>query len=224
MPVEPRPGITPLPEVTASPDVEARLERMENSPFWLTEEERAAVTARIAEPPPHRRRRPPPPRNPVTALAALVLLSLVAAFFGWVSAEPFWLAVGHGDHGYATTARCQGDGLAQRCTGRFTTADGSLIVSRVTLLGVSGDGRQPGAITPARMVGPESDQAYTAPAGTVMHLRWGLGFLLVLICGYGIAVATGARRMPSRPARRGATLASFLCPLLLLGGFLAAAY
>ena len=41
-------------------------------------------------------RTPPPPR-PLPGLAALVLLSLVAAFFAWVSAEPFWLAVGHGD-------------------------------------------------------------------------------------------------------------------------------
>ena len=206
----------------APPHVEARLERMENSPFWLSEEERAATEVATLDRRPGRRRRPPA-RNPLTALLSLVLLSLVAAFFGWVSAEPFWLAVGHGDTGYATTTRCQGDGLTQRCTGRFATADGGFAVARVTLLGIAGEARQPGAISPARMVSPASAQAYTAPAGPLMHLRWGLGFLLVLICGYGIAETTGARRLPGR-ARRTAVIASFLGPLLLLGGFLAAAY
>jgi hypothetical protein len=218
-----RPGVTPLPEVLGEPEIEARLERMENSPFWLSEEERAATEAAGSDRPPGRRRRPPA-HNPLTALFCLVVLSLVAAFFGWVSAEPFWLAVGHGDRGYATTTHCQGDGLTQRCTGRFATADGDFAVSRVTLLGITGDRRHPGAISPARMVSAGSGQAYTAPAGPLMHLRWGLGFLLVLICGYGIAEATGARRLPTRPTRRSATIASFLGPLLLLGGFLVSAY
>jgi hypothetical protein len=218
-----RPGVTPLPEVLGEPEVEARLERMENSPFWLSEEERAAAETVPADRRPGRRRRQPA-HNPLSALFCLVVLSLVAAFFGWVSAEPFWLAAGHGDQGYATTIRCQGDGLTQRCLGRFTTADGGFAVSPVTLLGIDGDRRQPGAVSPARMVSPGSGQAYTAPAGPLMHLRWGLGFLLVLICGYGIAEATGARRLPSRPARRSATIVSFLGPLLLLGGFLVSAY
>ncbi|GIE27827.1 hypothetical protein Ait01nite_008720 [Actinoplanes italicus] len=218
-----RPGVTPLPEVLGEPEVEARLERMENSPFWLTEEQRAAAEAAGHDRPPGRRRRPPA-HNPLTALFCLVVLSLVAAFFGWVSAEPFWLAVGHGDRGYATTTLCQGDGLTQRCTGRFATADGGSTVSQVTLLGIDGDRRHPGAVSPARMVSPDSGQVYTAPAGPLMHLRWGLGFLLVLICGYGIAEATGARRLPTRPTRRSATIASFLGPLLLLGGFLVSAY
>lgn len=217
------PALVPLPEVSASPEVTARLERMENSPFWLSEEERRAVDSRAFEPAP-RRRRPPPANRPATALCSLVLLSLLAAFFSWVSAEPFWLAVGHGDAGYATTARCHGDGLTQRCTGRFTTADGSIIVPRITLLGISGERRQPGAVSPARIVSPDSGQVYTATTEVLPHLRWGLGFLLVLACGYGIARSTGARRLPSRPARRGAVIASFLGPILLLGGFLAAAY
>ncbi|MEV0897948.1 hypothetical protein [Actinoplanes sp. NPDC049802] len=219
----PRPGVTPLPEVIGSPAVEARLERMENSPFWLSEEERAHSEVARADRRPGRRRRPPA-HNPLSALLALITLSLVAAFFGWVSAEPFWLAVGHGHHGYATTVHCRGDGLAQRCAGRFAALGGHYTASPVTLLGISGAGRQPGAVSPARMVSPDSGQAYAAPAGTLMHLRWGLGFLLVLICGYGIAEATGARRLPSRPTRRGATIASFLGPVLLLLGFLIAAY
>ncbi|HWS31119.1 MAG TPA: hypothetical protein VN408_00095 [Actinoplanes sp.] len=216
-----RPGVTPLPEVSGSPEVEARLERMENSTFWLTEDERRAAEQRTAGPPRHQRL---PARNPVTALTSLVLFSLLAAFFGWVSAEPFWLAVGHGNSGYATTTRCDGTGLTQQCTGRFVTADGTIVAAGVTLLGISGDGRQPGAIATARMVSPDSDQVYTAAGERLTHLRWGIGFLLVLLCGYGITVTTGVRRLPSRPARRGATIASFLGPLLLLGGFLAAAW
>ena len=213
----------PEPRPAATPATEARLERLETSPFWLSEEERAALGEQThgESRPAHRRM---PARTPVPALAALVLLGLVAAFFGWVSAEPFWLAVGHGERGYATTARCHGDGLTQRCTGRFVTVDGRRTVARVTLLGVAGEAREPGAVTPARMVSPGSERAYTGPAGPLMHLRWTLGFALVLICGYGIAGATGARRLESAPARRGAVLASLAGPVVLLALFLAAAY
>jgi hypothetical protein len=213
-----RPPGAPPPEVLAAPEVE---ERLANSPFWMSEEERAA-TEPIPTDRTDRRRRRPPADKPLASLLCLILLSMVAAFFGWVSAEPFWLAVGHGDRGYAITARCHGSGLTQRCVGRFAAE--SFSAGPVTLLGITGDGRRPGAISPARMVGPGSDQAYTAAPGALVHLRWTLGFLLVLICGYGITEATGARRLPSRPARRGATIAAFLGPILLLAGFLAAAY
>lgn len=218
----PRGPLPPLPEGGVSPATATRLERMENSPFWETDEARIAAEARRDRRPGRRRR--PPATNPVGALFSLIALSLVAAFFAWVSAEPFWLATGHGDAGYATTTRCRGDGLTQRCTGRFTAADGRFTAGRVTLLGISGDAREPGAVSGARMVSADSRQAYTAPPGLLMHLRWTLGFLLVLICGYGIAGATGARRLESPRARRYALLASVAGPLLLLAGFLAAAY
>ncbi|GAA2707657.1 hypothetical protein [Actinoplanes palleronii] len=217
----PRAPLPPLP-AGATPVTEARLERMENSPFWSTDEARIAAEARN-DPRPGRRRRPPA-ANPVAAMVSLVGLSLVAAFFAWVSAEPFWLATGHGDPGYAITTQCDGAGLTQHCTGRFATADGSFTAGRVTLLGISGGAREPGAVTGARMVRAGSDQAYTAPPGLLMHLRWALGFLLVLICGYGIAGATGARRLESPRSRRYALLASVGGPILLLAGFLAAAY
>ncbi|WP_433827354.1 hypothetical protein ACQP2E_35620 [Actinoplanes sp. CA-015351] len=214
----------PLPDVPVSPEVEARLERLENSPFWMNESERAAAEASR---PAHAR--PPAPRrtaahNPVGPLVALVMLSLLAAFFGWVSAEPFWLATGHGDDGWATTSQCRGDGLTQRCSGQFTTEDGAFTASRVTLLGISGESRTTGAITPARMVSPGSEQAYAGPAGTLMHLRWSLGFTLVLICGYGIAQTTGANRLESGMKRRRAVLLSFAAPVLLQLGFLVAAF
>ncbi|AEV88679.1 hypothetical protein ACWT_7668 [Actinoplanes sp. SE50] len=218
----PRGPLPPLPEGGVSPATATRLDRMENSPFWQTDEARIVAEARN-DPRPGKRRRPPA-THPVGALTALLGLSLLAAFFAWVSAEPFWLAVGHGDPGYATTTHCHGDGLTQHCTGRFASADGRIAVRRVTLLGISGGAREPGAVARARMVNRDSGQAYAGPPGMLLHLRWALGFLLVLICGYGIAGATGARRLESPRARRGALLASVLGPVLLLAGFLAAAY
>ncbi|MEU4687378.1 hypothetical protein [Actinoplanes sp. NPDC023714] len=216
----------PLPDVAVSPEVEARLERLENSPFWMSEHERAVAdtTRPHRHQQPGRRRVQPRRTSPAGPLAALVTLSLLAAFFAWVSAEPFWLAVGHGDDGRATTTQCRGEGLTQRCAGDFTTDDGRFTVSHVTLLGISGDGRATGAITPARMVSAGSGQAYAGPAGTLMNLRWILGFALVLICGYGIAQSTGAHRLETGMKRRRAVLLSFTAPILLQLGFLAAAF
>ncbi|GIE83615.1 hypothetical protein [Actinoplanes regularis] len=231
--IPPRPGdrdrpivvdhrLPPLPEGGVSPATADRLERMENSPFWKADEARITAEARRDR---HLARRPRQPiTNPVASMLALVGLSLVASFFAWVSAEPFWLATGHGDPGYATTTRCHGDGLTQRCTGRFAAADGRFTVGRVTLLGITGSGREPGTISGARMVNASSTQAYAAPSGLLPHLRWVLGFLLVLVCGYGIAGATGARQLESRRARRAALLGSVAGPVLLLLGFLIAAY
>jgi hypothetical protein len=214
-------------------------ERMEASPFWLSEEERAAAGA--ARPAPEmrqrlatapgpaavRRGRPPAkkprsPRRPLPGLLGLVAMALIAAFFSWVSAEPFWLAVGHGDAGLATVSRCSGSGVTQRCAGAFAAADGSFTVERVTLLGV--DTNSAGAVAPARMVSPDSRQAYVGDTGVLLHLRWVLGFILVVLCGYGIAGLTGARHLETAAARRNAVLISLAGPVLLLIGFLAGAY
>jgi len=46
----------------------------------------------------------------------------------------------------------------------------------------------------------------------------------VLFCGYAIAGVTGARRLETGRARRGAVLASLAGPVLLLAGFLIAAF
>lgn len=238
MPARPRQGgprpTEPLPPPTGSPATDARLERLENSPFW-----RGTSTDDTIEVPPGEE--PPPaltrPRHrgtgraarkrtgrPVSAQVSLVALGLVAAFFAWVSAEPFWLAVGHGDHGYATTTQCTGDGVTQRCAGRFADADGRYTITQVRLLGVEGQARQPGAVTPARMVSPDSLQAYVGGTGALLQLRWMLGFALVLLCGYAIAGVTKARRLDTAKARRAAVLLSLAGPLALLAGFLAAAY
>jgi len=221
--------------------VEARRERMENHPFWLSEDERATAVdewppARTAQgeddeadPVDEERGRPPKKkargtRGPVAGLVGLVTMALVAAFFSWVSAEPFWLAVGHGDRGVATVGRCSGAGVTQRCHGSFAAADGAYAVERLTLLGVDGASRTAGSLVPARMVSPDSRQAYIGRTGWMLHLRWALGFVLVLLCGYGIAGMTGARLLETGRARRSAVLISLAGPVILLCGFLAAAY
>ncbi len=219
----------PLPPPTGSPATDARLEKLENSPFW-----RDPVDDTLEVPPPapgahtavrtHRSRSRRAGRLPVSAQISLVTLGLLAAFFGWVSAEPFWLAVGHGDRGYATTAQCSSSGVTQRCTGQFASADGRYAVSRVVLLGVEPGGRAPGSTAEARMVSPDSRQAYLGSTPPLLHLRWILGFTLVLVCGYAVAGLTGARRLENSRARRGAVLLSLAGPVTLLAGFLIAAY
>jgi len=203
---------------------------LETSTFWLTDEQRAERAAARQEgeaqmkPQNAPKRRHRSPRRPATGLFGLVALALIAAFFGWVSAEPFWLAVGHGDNGVATVARCTGDGVTQRCAGHFQAAGGQYAVPQVTLLGVEPGRRGPGAISPARMVSHDSRQAYVGDAGLLVHLRWVLGFLLVLICGLAGAALTGTRQLPTAPARRTALLLSLAGPFLLLSGFLYLAY
>ncbi|WP_433298270.1 hypothetical protein ACQP2F_42995 [Actinoplanes sp. CA-030573] len=217
----------PLPRATGDPETDARLERLENSPFWHSDPE--TVTEPLpAERPAHagtrRAGRRPSHRTPVAAFLSLIALGLLAAFFAWVSAEPFWLAMGHGDRGYATVSSCTGSGVTQHCTGGFAAADGSFTISRVTLLGVGPGHRVPGTVSPARMVSPDSYRAYLGDTGPLLQARWLLGFTLVLFCGYAIAGVTGARRLETARARRGAVLASLAGPLLLLAGFLIAAY
>jgi hypothetical protein len=224
----------------SGPRIEAARVRMENSPFWLSEEERAAagaawqpqVRTELADTPgpaDGRRGLPPlqeprSPRPPAAGLLGLVALSLIAAFFSWVSAEPFWLAVGHGDHGVATVTQCTGSGVTQRCVGSFAATDRSFGVPRVPLLGVDPAHRAAGTAEAARMVSPQSRQAYVGATGALVHLRWVLGFILVLLCGFGITALTGTRQLESLRARRTGLLLSLAGPVLLLTGFLYATY
>ena len=217
----------PLPRPTGSPQIDARLERLENSPFWRTDPE-ALPEPLPADKPAHTIARHSARRStrraPIAPMASVIALGLLAAFFAWVSAEPFWLAMGHGDRGYATVTACTGSGVTQHCTGRFAAADGGFTISKVTLLGVGPGHRVPGTVSPARMVSPDSPRAYLGDTSPLLQLRWLLGFVLVLFCGYTIAGVTGARRLESGRARRGAVLASLAGPTLLLLGFLIAAY
>ncbi|MET8147045.1 hypothetical protein ACIBSW_04500 [Actinoplanes sp. NPDC049668] len=203
---------------------------LETSPFWRTGEQGPdPELPALGEPglPAYavrRARGPRGPRRPATGLLGLLALGLVAAFFAWVSAEPLWLAAGHGDRGSATVLRCTGSGVTQRCIGQFTAAGGAYRVDDLTLLGVEPERRATGSITPARMVSADSRQAYVGDTGMLVHLRWALGLVLLLVCGLGIAGLTGARRLDTAQARHGALLISIAGPLVLLAGFLAAAY
>jgi hypothetical protein len=199
---------------------------LETSPFWQGEERRTEAPPLETRKQgttagrPSRRK----PRRPAAGLVGLLVFGLVAAFFAWVSAEPLWLAVGHGDQGSATVARCTGSGVTQRCSGQFIAADGTYRVDGLALLGVEHAQRVTGAAAPARMVSSDSRQAYVGDTGVLVHLRWALGFVLVLLCGLGIAGLTGARRLETARARRGALLLSMAGPLALLAGFLVVTY
>jgi hypothetical protein len=155
-------------------------------------------------------------------LVALFVVAFAATFFAWVSAEPIWLAVGHGRTGTATVTGCSGSGITQRCQGVFT--DGAGTSPTVALLGVDAAERRTGATVPARMVDADARRAFVGASGPMLHLRWTIGVLLVLLCGLAIAGATGARRLESARARRRAVLLSIAGPLALLAGFLAASY
>jgi hypothetical protein len=181
----------------------------------------------LRNPSPPTQRRPArpvgPPRHPAYGLTGLILFSLLATFFAWVSAEPLWLAFGHGDRGTARVVGCTGQGLTVRCRADFHAADRSFTVSDVRLIGVEAGSRFRGSQLPARMTGPDGQAAYAGSTGE-LHLCWVLGQLMVLLCGYGIGVATGAPRLPGRPSRTGAMLVSVMAPLLITTGFLAATY
>ncbi|MER7415452.1 hypothetical protein ABT346_01465 [Micromonospora peucetia] len=183
------------------------------------------------EPKPERRRSPrsgadrrtPRPPDPLPGLAVLLSLSLVAAFFAWVSAGPFWLAVGHATRGEVVIVDCTGDGLTQRCRGTFTPAAGPWVAPAVRVSGVAAEKTAPGTALPARMTGPDSGTAY-ADTGAAGHLRWLLGLLMVLGCGAGIARWTGATRLADPRLRRRAVTGALAGPLVITLGFLVAAW
>lgn len=178
-----------------------------------------------ADPARRRASRPPkPPRHPAIGLAGSLVFALTASFFAWVSAQPMWLAFGHGDRGVATVNACTGSGLGRQCRGSFTADDGSYTVWDVRLADVPAGARSPGARIPARMVGPDSSIAYADSGTSLLHLRWSLGLTLVLLSGVGVGWASGALRLPHRWSRRAAALVSFAGPLLLAAAFLLVAH
>jgi hypothetical protein len=163
---------------------------------------------------------PREPRRPALGLPTLVILAMLAAFFGWVSAEPLWLALGHAERGTATVTRCAGSGIMERCVGDFTAP--GFTASGVALLNLAPDQREKDARVPALMASSHSTRAYAASTATLgLHLRWAIGLLLTLLCGVGIAWATGARRLRDPRARRWAVLLSLAGPVLLAAAFLA---
>ncbi|WP_201753274.1 hypothetical protein [Micromonospora rubida] len=167
--------------------------------------------------------RPARPPEPWQGLSALLALSLLAAFFAWVSAGPFWLAVGHRVAGTVVIGECTGGGLTQRCRGIFTADDGRFVTFGVRISGVPTERSATGSVLPAAMTGPASDAAY-ADTGVGRHLSWLLGLLLVLACGGAIARCTGATLFADRRARRWAVAAAVAGPLVITAGFLVDAW
>ncbi len=162
--------------------------------------------------------RPPrQPRSPWVALPGLLVLAVLAAFFGWVSAEPLWLTVGHGHTGTVTVQAAGVD-----CRGAFVADGGAFTVSSVDVAGLAPADCRPGAAHVARMVSADANYAYAVSShGLIM--RWAVGLILVLLCGLLIAWITGAFRFTGwrRPA---AALLSVGVPVGLLGIMLALAY
>src|SRR5205814_3455682 len=147
---------------------------------------RVAISAR-----PRRVRPPRNTRRPLPGLAALVLLGLLATFFGWFAAEPLWLSLGHSSTGTATVRPCP---VARTCAD-FTADRNAFIATGVTPLGTGPV--KPGMKVPARMVSATGSAAYVGRAAP----RWVPSLLAVLLCGLGIAWLTGGYRLPGRRRR-----------------------
>ena len=193
---------------------EARIEE------WPPAQLRATPPTRVGTPPPAPRKIRQP-RRPAAGLSALLLLGLLAAFLGWTSAEPFWLAVGHAEAGTATVQRCVGGGVLRRCA---VTFDGrSFTAENATLAAGSARTMVEGTKLSARMVNAHARMAY-AGSRDGLGFRLGIGLALILLCGVAIAWLGGARRLAGRSARLGATLLSLAAPLVLFAGLLAATY
>lgn len=172
-----------------------------------------------SKPEPVAQKPPKQPRRLGVALPFIIVFALLSAFFSWVSAEPLWLALGHGETGTATVTRCVGDGVTRRCQGDFTTDDFSVV--RITLLGLTEADTKTGRTVTAQMVSERSHRAY---AGGGFVLRWLPGLVLVVLCGLAIVMITGVRRLGDRRERWTAVAASVAAPLLVTVGFLAAAF
>jgi hypothetical protein len=218
----PRRQPRPAPTGTAGPDAAPFLWAPIEEVHWDGTPLRAEP-ARRPRPRLRRARTPARPPDPVRGLATLLALSLLAAFFAWVSAGPLWLAVGHSTAGTVLVSGCTGSGLTQRCRGIFL-ADGERFVAHgVRVSGVPAGHTATGSALPARMTGPTGGTAY-ADTGVGRHLRWLLGLLLVAGCAAGIARWTGATGLPDPRHRRWAVGVALAGPAVLTAGFLVAAW
>jgi hypothetical protein len=168
---------------------------------------------------PHRHRKRP--RRPALGLPLLLLFALAAAFFAWVSATPLLLTAGHGSRGVATVATCSVHGIDRSCA-EFVAADKSFSAA-VTLLGPASTHAKAGQKIDAQMVSRGSSLAYAGNKGDLL-LHWVPGVVLLVLCGFGVAWATGALRLTGRRTRSLALLGSFGGPFLLFAGMLAYAW
>jgi len=122
------------------------------------------------------------------AVPALLALLVTGTFVAGLSAEPFWLAFGHGHSGTATVV----EGPA-RCRATFVAADGSFSTSTVDLANTDTSGCVVGSTVPASMVSGGAARAFAADA-VGLRLRWLVGAGLLLLLGLLIAWSTGAVR------------------------------
>jgi hypothetical protein len=161
-------------------------------------------------------------RRPWLVLPAVIALALVATFFAWVSAEPFWLAVGHGDRGTATVIKARHRALDGRCLSNFASADGRFRAHAVPVTGVQRSTCATGTTINARMVSATGREAYAGDTSG-LTARWLLGLLLVLACALMIVRVSGAARFAGRE-RLAAVAMTFCGPLAIAVGILAAAF
>jgi hypothetical protein len=192
-------------------------------PLW---ERPATATATLPDRPAPRREPttavPRRPRRPLIGLPLLLVLGLLAAFFGWVGAEPFWIAVGHADRGTLTVTYCTGGGITKRCAGDFTATGTRHPVRDVALSGDAVADAHAGTRVVARMVDPSARTAYSGD-GLGLLLRWAVPLALIVLIGLLVAAATGAWRLRGRH-RFAAVVLSLLGPLALAAGIAAAAW
>lgn len=159
-----------------------------------------------------------PPRHPLVVLPMLILLTGVAAFFSWVSAEPLWLYAGHQVSGTVTVEECHAEGFAPRCEGRFVPDAGG---DTQPVLRISGDtgAERAGETVTGRVVSPRATSVYIGDELGLL-LRWSIGLAVVIAVGFAIAWVAGAWRFTGR-LRAGAVGLSLAGPLVIWLGALA---
>ncbi|WP_433056305.1 hypothetical protein [Dactylosporangium sp. CS-033363] len=166
-----------------------------------------------------RQRRVRPARGPAAGLSAMLLIALLAGFFAWTSAEPFWLDMGHGERGTARITSCKGTGVLRRCLAEFTRPGLVEPVQGTRLVGLD---EPAGASVAAEMV-PGGRIAYAGnPTG--LRVRWAAGLGLIVLCGIVLAWLTGAWRFARLRDRLTAWTLTAAAPLVLGAAIVLAAY
>ncbi|MFD0582586.1 hypothetical protein [Dactylosporangium darangshiense] len=202
----PRPG-RPLPQTR------------DDFPLWPTNGTLLKLeTARPPQWPPPAKRVIRAPRGPLAGLGAMMIVALLAGFFAWTSAEPFWMDMGHGVRGTAEVTACEGSGVLRRCVADFA-APGRETVDGAQLMGLDA---APGTSVDAEMV-PGGRIAYAGnPSG--LRVRWATGLGLIVLCGIVLAWLTGGWRFDRLRDRLTAWGLTALAPLVLGAGIVLAAY
>ncbi|WP_327006379.1 hypothetical protein OHA72_03305 [Dactylosporangium sp. NBC_01737] len=157
-------------------------------------------------------------RNPAVGLPAMLVIALLAGFFAWTSAEPFWLDMGQGERGLAQITRCKGDGVLRRCYATFQS-EAHPAVAGVPLVGADDT---PGTVLDARM--REGGRIAYAGNPSGLRVRWTVGLALILLCGAALCWATGAGRLGRFRTRLAACAVTVAAPLVLGLGVLVASY